>query len=110
MRCAYSQSAQRIDPGYWMMWGDVRNAVADSALDMFLAYAQQLKDQPVSAADLDIAKSRLTGKFPLDIETPQQVAGQIATSLLLGQGKDYVQTWRQRVAAVSATDVQNAAK
>lgn len=107
---AYSQSTQRIDPGYWYMWGDVRNAVADSALDMFIALAQQLKDKPVSPEDLDMAKGRLTGSFPLTIETPTQVAGQVATALLLGQGKEHVQTWRQRLGAVTAADVQNAAR
>ncbi|HUP88332.1 MAG TPA: pitrilysin family protein [Longimicrobiales bacterium] len=107
---AYSQSTQRVDPGYWYMWGDVRNAVADSALDMFIALAQQLKDKPVSQEDLDMAKGRLTGSFPLSIETPTQIAGQVATALLLGQGKDHVQTWRQRLGAVTAADVQSAAK
>ena len=107
---AYAQSTQRIDPGYWYMWGDVRNAVADSALDMFIALAQQLKDKPVSQEDLDMAKGRLTGSFPLTIETPTQVAGQVAQALLLGQGKEHVQTWRQRLGAVTAADVQRVAQ
>ena len=107
---AYAQSSQRIDPGAWYMWGDVRNAVADSALDMFLALAQQLKDKPVSQQDLDIAKGRLTGSFPLSIETPTQVASQVATAMLLGQGTNHVQTWRQRLGAVTAADVQRVAQ
>jgi len=106
---AYAQSTRQLDPGVWYMWGDVRNAVADSALDMFLDYANRLKTQPVPAADLEIAKSRLTGQFPLTIETPSQIASQLASALLLGQSKDYVQTWRQRLAAVTAADIQRVA-
>src|SRR5207253_197374 len=44
------------------------------------------------------------------IETPTQIAGQVAQALLLGQGKDHVSTWRERLAAVTATDVQRVAQ
>jgi hypothetical protein len=107
---AFAQTAQRLDPGYLVMWGDVRNEVADSALELFLSLGQRLKNEPVPAADLDIAKSWLTGNFPLTIETPAQIAGQVAASRLLGQPKDHVQTWRTRIAAVTAADVQRVAK
>ena len=106
---AYAQSTMRLDPGYWYMWGDVRNAVADSALTMFLDYANKLKSEPVPVADLEMAKSRLTGSFPLQIETPNQVASQVASAIMLGQGKDYVSTWRQKLAAVTAADIQRVA-
>lgn len=107
---AYASSTRQLDPGAWWMYGDVRNAVADSALDLFLEYANRLKTQTVPAADLEIAKARLTGSFPLTIETPSQIAGQVASALLLGQGKQHVQTWRQRVAAVTAADLQRVAR
>lgn len=107
---AYAQSVQRLDPGYFMMWGDVRNEVADSALERFLSLAERLKKEPVPEADLDLAKSWITGNFPLTIETPTQVAGQVATARLLGQPRDHVQTWRTRIAAVTAADVQRVAQ
>ena len=107
---AYAQSTQRLDPGYWYMWGDVRNAVADSAMDVFLSLAQKLKSEPVPAADLELAKAWLAGSFPLTIETPTQIAGQVASARLLGQARDHVQTWRQRLAAVTAADVQRVAQ
>lgn len=106
---AYAQSAQRLDPGFFVMWGDVRNEVADSALELFLALGQRLKNEPVPAADLELAKSWLTGNFPLTIETPSQIAGQVASSRLLGQPRDHVETWRTRIAAVTAADVQRVA-
>lgn len=107
---AYAQAAQRLDPGYFLMFGDVRNEVADSAFQMFIELGNKLRAEPVPAADLDLAKSYLTGTFPLSIETPQQIAGQVAQALLLGQAKDHVQTWRQRLAAVTAADVQRVAR
>ncbi len=107
---AYAQGAQRLDPGHFQMWGDVRNEVADSALQLFLDLHARIKNEPVPAADLELAKAQLTGSFPLSIETPSQIAGQVASSRLLGQAKDHVQTWRQKLAAVTAADVQRVAR
>jgi zinc protease len=107
---AYAGSAQRVDPGHFQMQGDVRNEVADSALQIFLDLHAKMKNEPVPAADLELAKAQLTGSFPLTIETPAQIAGQVASSRLLGQAKDHVQTWRQKLAAVTAADVQRVAK
>ncbi|MGQ0560980.1 MAG: M16 family metallopeptidase [Gemmatimonadota bacterium] len=107
---AYAQSTQRLDPGYFMLWGDVRNEVADSAFQLFIDLATRLRAEPVSASDLELAKAYLTGNFPLTIETPQQIAGQVAQARLLGQARDHVQTWRQRLAAVTAADVQRVAQ
>jgi zinc protease len=107
---AYAQSAQRVDPGHFQMWGDVRNEVADSALQWFLDLHARIKNEPVPAADLELAKAQLTGSFPLTIETPAQIAGQVASARLLGQAPDHVQTWRKRLAAVTAADVQRVAK
>jgi zinc protease len=107
---AYAGSAQRLDPGHFQMQGDVRNEVADSALQLFLDLHAKIKNEQVSAAELDLAKAQLTGSFPLTIETPAQIAGQVASSRLLGQSRDHVQTWRQRLAAVTAADVQRVAR
>jgi zinc protease len=107
---AYAFSSQRLDPGHFQMQGDVRNEVADSALQLFLDLHAKIKNEPVPAADLELAKAQLTGSFPLTIETPAQIASQVASSRLLGQAKDHVQTWRQKLAAVTAADVQRVAR
>lgn len=107
---AYAQTSQRLDPGFFQMWGDVRNEVADSAMDLFLSLEDKMRKELVPAADLELAKAWLTGNFPLTIETPSQIAAQVATAMLIGQPKDHVQTWRTRIAAVTAADVQRVAR
>ncbi|HEX6940543.1 MAG TPA: insulinase family protein [Longimicrobiales bacterium] len=107
---AYVNAAQRVEPGYFQAWAEVRNEVADSALDEFFRLISRLRDEPVPAADLETAKNYMTGSFPLTIETPQQVANQIAAARLLGLPNDHVATYRDRVAAVTAEDVQRAAR
>ncbi|HEX7120095.1 MAG TPA: pitrilysin family protein [Longimicrobiales bacterium] len=107
---AYVDAAQRVEPGYFQAWAEVRNEVADSALDEFFRLIERLRAEPVPAADLETAKDYMTGSFPLSIETPQQVAGQVARARLLGLPDDHLATYRDRVAAVTAEDVQRAAR
>ncbi|MDH5643287.1 MAG: hypothetical protein OEY63_03720, partial [Gemmatimonadota bacterium] len=43
--------------------------------------------------------------FPLQIQTAQQIAGQVRTVRLLGLGSDYLDTYRDRLDAVDADDI-----
>lgn len=107
---AYAGASEKPGPGTFLANAEVRNEVADSAMAEMLELIRKLREQPVSAADLTTAKDYLTGSFPLTIETPQQVAGQIASTLLLGRDVDYLEDYRERVAAVTAADVQRIAQ
>ncbi len=107
---AYSSATENQGPGYFLATAEVRNEVADSALAGLLALLEQMRSEAVPQPDLDAAKAFMTGSFPLRIETPTQVAGQVATTILLGRPADYLQTYRQRVAATTAADVQRSAR
>src|SRR5690606_25689356 len=107
---AYANLTQRLEPGYFQAWAEVRNEVADSALAEFFRLIGNLRDADVPAADLRTAKDFMTGSFPLQIETPQQVANRIASARLLGLPNDHVATYRDKVAAVTAADVRRAAQ
>ncbi len=105
---SYAMSAKRNDMGYVQAWAEVRNEVADSSLQDMFDLLDKLRSEPVPEADLALAKDFITGSFPREIETPQQVAGEIATVRLRGLPKDYLETYRSRVAAVDATAIQQA--
>ena len=107
---AYVGTAQKIEPGYFQAGAEVRNEDAESALEEFFRLISRLRDEPVPAADLETARNYMTGSFPLTIETPQQVAGQIASTRLLGLPNDHLARYRDRVAAVTAADVQRVAR
>jgi zinc protease len=106
---SYATTDKRIDRGYFQAYAEVRNEVADSSLTEMLALIERIRTEPVPNADLKLAKDFLTGSFPRQIETPQQVAGQVATARLRGLPDDYLETYRDRVAAVDATEVQRVA-
>jgi hypothetical protein len=107
---AYSNLSRPRGVGAFTATAEVRNEVADSALVELMAQLRRVGTEPVAPAELDNAKNALVGVFPLTVETAQQIAEQVATVKTLGLPADYLQTYRTRVAAVTAADVQRAAR
>jgi zinc protease len=107
---AYSNITRPKDVGYYVASAEVRTAVTDSALAEMLHQLNRVRDEPVSTAELDAAKSYLTGSFPLTIETAGQIAGQVAQTRLLGLPIEDLTRYREHIAAVTAADVQRVAQ
>jgi predicted Zn-dependent peptidase len=107
---AYSNLTRPRGTGAFSATAEVRTEVTDSALVEMLGQLRRLGSESVSAADLDNARSALVGRFPLTVETAQQIAEQVAQVKTLGLPGDYLQTYRTRLAAVSAADLQDAAR
>lgn len=107
---AYSSLSRPVDTGVLTASTDVRTEVTDSALVELVAQMRSLREEPVSARDLQDTKGYLVGSFPLQIETPQQVASQVATTRLLGLPMDALLRYRERISAVTAADVQRVAR
>lgn len=107
---ASSGLTRRRDIGQFSAGTEVRTPVTDSALVELLSQLRRMRTEPVADSELVAAKGYLVGSFPLSIETPQQVAGQVSTVKLLGLPDDYLRTYRDRLAAVTARDVLAAAR
>lgn len=107
---AYSGAVERRDLGFFQATAEVRNEVVDSAMTELLALIERMRSVPVPQEDLQNARAFLAGSFPLRIETPQQVAGQLASTLLLGRSAEWLDEYRSRVASVTAEEVLEAAR
>ncbi len=107
---AYSSLSRPRGVGVFSATAEVRNEVADSALVELMAQLRRVGAEPVPANELENAKGALVGVFPLTVETAQQVAEQVATVRTLGLPADYLQTYRTRIAAVTAAEMQRAAQ
>jgi zinc protease len=107
---AYASASQRPGPGYFQASAEVRNEVADSAMSEFFRLLDQIREQPVPAEDMRMARDYMVGSFPLSIETPQQIAGQVARVRLLGLPANHLASYRDRVAAVDAKQLQKVAR
>ncbi len=106
---AYSGFERRKGMGYFVANTEVRTDVTDSALVELMAQLKRITSEQIAAADIDAAKNAIAGAFPLKIESSAQVASQVAAVKLYDLGASYLQTYRQRIAAVTPVAAQAAA-
>jgi zinc protease len=71
---------------------------------------RRLQRDPVSERELADAKAYMTGSFPLTIETPDEIAMQVLNVVFYGLPIEELQTFRDRVNAVSVDDIQRVAR
>lgn len=107
---AYSQITSPRDKGYFVATAEVRTPVTDSSVNEMLHQIRRLRTQAVPDSEVQTAEDYLTGHFPIAIETPEQVASQVADVLLRGLGIGYLESYRSKVAAVTSADVQRVAR
>jgi len=78
-------------------------------LSELLHQIERIRTQAIADSELAAAKGFLVGSFPLTIETPSQIAAQVANAKLLGLGDDYLRLYRERLAAVTPAAARAAA-
>ena len=107
---AYAGLNRARDLGNWQATAEVRTEVTDSALAEMLRQVERIRTEAVPDSELAGAKGFLVGVFPLTIETPGQIANQVATVKLLDLPVDYLQNYRERLAAVGPARARAAAR
>jgi len=96
--------------GYWVAVVEVRTEATDSALKELLHQIDVVRTALIPDSELRGAKGYLVGSFPLSIETPSQIAGQVTTAKLLGLDPDYLRLYRERLNAVRPLQARAAAQ
>src|SRR2546430_1940876 len=99
---AYASLHRYRGLGYWQATAEVRTEVTDSALSEMLRQVDRIRTETIPDSELAAVKGFLVGSFPLTIETPSQIASQVANAKLLGLGDDYLRLYRERLSAVTA--------
>ncbi len=107
---AYSQFTRRKGLGFFSAGSEVRTEVTDSALTEILHQLRRITTEPVPRAESDAAKGSITGHYPLQTETADQVASAVSDSRLYGLIWNYVQTYRVRIGSVTPVQMRAAAK
>jgi len=106
---AYASLHRYRGLGYWQATAEVRTDVADSALRELLHQIDRIRTETIPDSELAATKGFLVGTFPLTIETPSQIASQVASVKLLGLGDEYLRLYRDRLSAVTALQARAAA-
>lgn len=88
----------------------VRTSATDSALAEVMHEFRAIASEPVPAAELQAAVNNLVASFPASVQTVQELAGRMQTVVLYGMPMDYYATYRERLAAVTAEEIQTLAR
>ncbi len=100
----------RKQTGAFAVSTEVRTDVTARAVEEIIKELKLIRKEPVSVDELSMVKNYIIGSFPLSIETPQQVAGRIATLALYGLDLDYYDKFRDAVATLSREDLLRTAE
>jgi zinc protease len=96
--------------GYFTISAAVRNDVVAATLTEMFYEVDRMRSTPVGEEELADARNYLTGLFSLGLATQDGLAGQLATSTLERLPEDYLETYRERILALTAGDVFDAAQ
>ena len=88
----------------------VQTEVTAHAVSEMLREMREMRDAPPRPEELSDARTYLAGAFPLALETTDGVAGKLQTLFTYDLPRDYYDTYRERVMAVTEDDVQAAAR
>lgn len=107
---AYSSFGGTRFRGTWVSSSEVRTDVTDGAMKEFMYELNRMRDQVVPAEELENAKRAIVGSFALSLDQPQSLLQNIITQKLYNLPADYWDTYPQKVAAITAEDVQRVAQ
>ena len=107
---AYSRFAAEAYPGDWNSSAAVRTPVTDGSMERFIYEFKRIGNEPVPPNELDDARRAIVAGFALSLERPAELLNNMLEVQLLGLPADYWDKYPDRVSAVSAAEVQAAAK
>jgi predicted Zn-dependent peptidase len=108
----YSPSSQVTgfaDAGFYRFAADVRNDVTGPTLTEVFKEIDKLRSEGSDGAELQGAKAYLRGLFPIQTATQTGLATVLNTVYVFGLPKDYLETYRAKIDAVTPAQVKNAA-
>ena len=79
-------------------------------LTAIFEHIDKIRNEKPTKEEFETVQRKLTGEFPLEIETADQIAGKVRTILEYNLPEDYYRTYRDKVATVTPEDVQEAAR
>jgi zinc protease len=89
---------------------EVRNEVAERALDALNTDLQAISKDTVPAAELSNAKASYAGRFILGLERQSGLAGLLVTVQMMGLPSDYLDTYMTHVRSVEPDQVRATGK
>lgn len=96
--------------GPWFAGSSVRTEVTEGAMTEFLNEINRIRDEKVSASELDDAKRSLVANFALSLEQPAQLLNFSLLRKVYGLPENAWDLYPAEIMAVTADDVQRVAR
>ncbi|HYG62554.1 MAG TPA: insulinase family protein [Thermoanaerobaculia bacterium] len=103
---AYSDFDPRRQTGIFLAGTSTKTESTVDALEQVQTVLRGMGQQPVPETELTGRKGFITGAFPLEIETPEGIAGKVVEAMFFGLGKDFIESYNDRIEAVTAAELQ----
>lgn len=107
---AYSNLDARRGAGMFRASAEVRSPVTGDSLKEFFYELERIRSAPVSEKEISDAKSYLTGVFPIRLETQEGLTDQLVQIKMMNLPDDHLETYRDRVQAVTIEEIQRVAE
>jgi zinc protease len=107
---AYTSLDARRTSGSFRATAEVRTPVTGESLKEFFYELERIREEVVTEKELQDAKSYLTGIFPIRLETLDGLIDQLIQIKLYDLPADHLQTYRERINAVTREEVQRVAR
>ena len=105
-----SQFQQRRAAGAFRISTFTRNDQLRKCVDATLAEVKKLVDEGPTDAELDKARNYLKGQYPLGLQAPDELAGEIANVEFFGLPQDFIATYPGKIGEVTMADVKRVLK
>jgi zinc protease len=105
---AYSAFSPMAAEGPYLLSLQTKNESREEALEVLRATLARFIAEGPSEAELTAAKKNITGGFALNIDSNKDILGYIAVIGFYGLPLDYLDTFIERVNAVSAAQIHDA--
>ena len=106
----YSDFSALRYPGPWRAGGNMRTEATEGALKEFFSEFRRMREEQVTAEELEASKRAIVARFALSLEQPARVLGFAITTQQYGFPADYWDSYPARIMAVTAADVQRVAR
>lgn len=106
----YSNFTALRYPGPWQAGGNMRTEVTAGALAEFFNEIRRIREEKVPPAELAASKRAIAARFALSLEQPATILGLAISRKQYNLPADYWDSYPAKIMAVTAEDVQRAAR
>ena len=104
------QTTYYTNPGEWFAYSQTRTEKTAEAISLIIDVVKGLRDTPVPDAELQRTKDSLVNSFVFGFESSAQIAFQQMMLAYRGYAPDFLETYTDNIAKVTAEDVQAVAQ